>query len=176
MTAQAQGPGSIPIATLANPGSGLVIGSAAGLAAALKPPGTVLGTANNQTGTVAINSVVETSATLYLTIPNVTYDGTLCWFEFEIMFVAPPVAAVGHVSFNLWDGGGAPADLGRVARAMNPAAAAMQVTINKRWLFQPAAGTRTYDIRAWSNGNANLFAGVGGAGISTEAQFTISKA
>lgn len=149
---------AIPIASLADPTTGKVIGSAGSAAAAVFPPGTTLGYKEVTTASVTTTQTVQGSADPYITMDAIVFDGTECWFEF--------VGITGNSTtqgtlFNLWEGS---TDICRLAQGPT---SGLITNISGKRKYAPAAGSKVMTIRFWvagaSTGTAYAGAGTGGA-------------
>jgi hypothetical protein len=127
------------------------------------------------TATVTVTATVEASATLVVTAPAFTADGTTPIIVQFVCQGGAPASAVGaYVQAILFQDG---ASIGAMATVLNPAAAGMQAPIHAARRFTPAAGSRTFSIRAiCGSGNASIIAGAGGSGVNNPAFIRISRA
>lgn len=153
---------------LADPTTGKVLGSSGAACAAVYPPGYELAYVE-LTGGVSITATTDATADNVVSSGAVTYDGTAVWVEFYCPFV---VSSAGQTVVTLYDNT-AGASLGRI---LQPAASTQLPGLARR-RFTPAAGSRTYSIRAFvGSGTGTIGAGAGGAGVSMPAYVRITKA
>ena len=123
---------------------------------------------------VAVAATVEASATTIATAPAFTSDGSAVVIDFQAPTVS--LAANGQVIFTLWEGS---SQMGWIAACLNPAASVMLMPVRASVGATPAAGSRTYSVRAFGNvASANVVrAGPGGAaGLYLPINLRVTKA
>lgn len=163
----------IPIAKLADPTTGKVIGSAGSAAAAVYPPG-------YEFDYVQITAPVTTTSSVDAITGNaVTYDGsTRIKIEFYAVTVYSSSASQGQPTVNLYEGA---TDLG-VLQAnpyLGTSTAELDVPGYGVRFLTPSAGAHTYKlklVRAGSSGTVGVAAGAGGTATHVPAFMRITKA
>ena len=119
------------------------------------------------TGVVSITVSTEATAALVVALPSITFTGAN---DVEIEFYSPrvtpgPVAGA-SIQFVLWDSVAA-ASIGLLGTVLSQVAASQSFPVLLKRRLTPAAGARTYSIRAFRGGGSNgsVGAGAGGAGV-----------
>lgn len=171
--------GALPIADIADPGSGKVIGSSGGQAAAVQPPGTELDYVERTTSlTVTVTTDGNNSAQAFIDGNAVTFSGSLRVKIEAFVPVATVASANQAVLINLYDG---TTDLGRLANLQTPNVSITGGSLNNMLygarFLTPSAGSHTYHIRAWkTGGTCSLTAAAGGASTFVPAFYRITVA
>jgi hypothetical protein len=166
--------GAIPIADLADPTTGKVIGSASSAAAAVFPPGYEIGYDQITTG-VGPSSSTEASGTTIISCAAHTFDGAPVIATFSAPFVQPPAAAIGDtIIISLFEGS---TQIGRICAFQSPAAQAMAFPCTEVLRFTPTAASHTYTVTAiWvGHTGGTIGAGAGGTGAYTPAFIRFTK-
>lgn len=159
--------GSVPIADIANPGTGKVVGSAAGAAAAVFPPGFEI----NYTAITSPAAVTDTSEATHTALISpgaITFDGTAVIVEFFAQIICPSATSTtDFVGVTLFEGASQITRLGTIGIGNLTSGQQMQVGCNFRYRFTPSAAAHTYTVCAFTNsvtGTPQLLAGNGGTG------------
>ena len=107
----------------------------------------------------SINATTIGTANTVVTAPALTFDGST-EIKIEFGFANARPAANDTIDFALYDGASAPSN--KFGRVSSPAAAALDMGATFSKQFTPAAGTRTYSIRAYvSTSTGTVFAVAG---------------
>jgi hypothetical protein len=163
---------AIAISKLADPTTGKVVGSTSSAAAAVFPPGYLIGSASAGTSNIVLSGT-EATPTAIATLGAITYDGTACWLEFYATSLTMGTSVGAICGISLWD----TTDLGRVFRCVTPSANAMTVSVYFRIPITPSAGSHTYQVQGWSTtANATLVSGAFGSGNAHAAFLSMTKA
>ena len=161
--------GAIPIADLADPTTGKVIGSTGSVAAAVFPPSYEFAYAQVTSNTVVLVAVEASAQTLF-SLPATGFDGGLVWIEFGCPF-ANPSGGVGasSVVVSLWEGA---SEIGRLAVIENDTATAGEaVSLIGKIRLTPTAASHTYTVKANAVGvQWTLWAG-NGSGTNNPVMF-----
>jgi hypothetical protein len=166
------GAATVPIASLANPTTGKVVGSAAGAAAAVFPPGFEIGYAEITTLT-NITDTSEGTATALISSGSLAFDGAAVMCEF-FGLVRTGTASTTLVVC-LFEGSTEITELAAVALA---AAAQDVFTLRASYRFTPSAANHTYKITAFvssTTGTPRFNAGSGGTGGNPPAFLRFTK-
>jgi hypothetical protein len=135
-------------------------------------PGAELAYAES-TVAASIVATSEATANTVVTAPAFTADGATAVL---VEFYAPAVSmAANGVSINvvLFQDGAA---IGQIGHHYSPSATFVKETFGRRRLT-PAAGSRTYSVRAWVNtGSGNIGGGAGGAGTDVPIFIRVRRA
>ncbi len=159
------GAGSVPIADIADPTTGKVIGSASNAAAAVNPPGFEFGY-DQITGTVSVASIDGLNPTTIISCAAHTFDGATVLCQVYCVAVGFDTAAVNdRVLISLWEGA---TELGRLIRVPTVETSAQALATYEGWLrFTPTAAAHTYTVAAFASsltGGPSIQAGAGGVG------------
>jgi hypothetical protein len=132
------------------------------------------------TANVSVTGTVQASAMTVVTAPAFTADGSSSyWVEFFAMAVAPHNGQDAAILFDLWESA---TDVATIAWIQNPGASAggtMRVPVRARSKLTPAAGSRTYSIRAWLANDATaatVYAGAGSGAANAPGYIGVYKA
>lgn len=162
---------AIVVSKLADPTTGKVIGSASNAAAAVFPPGYTLAYVEF-TSTVSPTATTEATANSVVSAGSVTYDGAAVDVEFFSPQVTNP--ASNTMTIILHDGTNA---IGRLTTLSFSGANQAQAGCVLRRRFTPAAGAKTYSIRAFvTAGTGIIEGGAGGAATFLPGYVKITKA
>lgn len=167
-------PGSVPISALANPGAGKVIGSAGGVAAAVTPPGGVIG--YDEIQTLVVPTVATEAGTIIIPGSAYNFDGGLVCAEFFSPSVNPDNTAGAGIRVSLFEGA---VQIGRLGSFCTDAVLFVVGTIFARYYFTPSAGVHTYTITARNFGNVGngaIGGGTGGAAAFVPCYLRFTKA
>jgi len=114
------------------------------------------------TANVAISATTEATANTVVTAPAITFNGTTVAL---VKFYAPGVetgaTAASHIVICLYLDG---TSIGFFGQVTTPAAAVTVAPVNLERRVTPAAGSRTYSVRAYRiTSNGQVYGGTGGA-------------
>lgn len=164
--------GAVPIADIADPGAGKVIGSSSG-AAAVFPPGYEIGY-DQITSAVTITSTTESSGTTVISCAAHTFDGAPVMFEFS-SYLSISSTGTGSCLLSLFEGA---TELGVFAQLFTTVTATANFSIVGRFRFTPSAGSHTYTISGNKSGSTvtpQVLAGAGGTGTQMPAFARFTK-
>ncbi len=164
--------GSIPIASLADPTTGKVIGSSGSAAAAVFPPGYVMDYVEKTTPTT-VSATTEGTPTDVVVGNSVTFAAIPYRFEFFAPRV--DVAASDVVRFALYD---STTSIGIWSvYTASSGTVTWQTHVSLVRYITPTAAAHTYKVAAWrSSSNGTVQAGVGGAAAFMPAFLRITVA
>ena len=157
--------GALPIADIADPGSGKVIGSSGGQAAAVNPPGFEIGYDPVATGNINVTGTTEGSPTTLITCAAHTFDGAPVLAVFFTPGIRTPTSAVGFVVVGIYESGTIVDRLGSAVSTSVNTQQLWPVMMGMR--FTPSAGSHSYTIAAFcsaTTGTPLVASGAGGAG------------
>jgi len=120
------------------------------------------------TSAVSVSVVAAASAVNVVSAGAVTFDGSVYVVEFYAPSVQTGATSGSQLVISLWLDG---ADIGRMAHIISPGAL-MAASVYARRRVQPAAGSHTYQAKAWSTVSAgNIQAGTGTTADSVSPAF-----
>lgn len=129
------------------------------------------------TTNVTVTATTEATGNPIVTAPAITFDGaTAVMIEFFTPLLFTPAVANALVELSLWQDS---APLGLFGRVLSPGAVGAGVPVRLARRITPAAGARTYAIRAWQSGGTGgvVVAGPGNAPAANQpAYIRISRA
>jgi hypothetical protein len=168
--------GTVPIADLADPGTGKVVGSVANAAAAVFPPGFEIGY-TQITSNANITDTAEATATALISPGALTFDGAPVLVEFFTpSLVCDTAAATDLVTVTLFEGATQITRLG-VAKAIATAATDVNACL-LHFRFTPSAASHTYKLCAFATsatGTPTITAGAGGTNGYAPAYIRFTK-
>jgi hypothetical protein len=153
--------GAIPIADLADPTTGKVIGSASSAAAAVFPPGYEIGYDQVTSASVTITSSTESSGTTLVTSSAYTFDGgaVICEFFCPVLF---STAGIQVITISLFE---STTQITRLAQIQTNFTNSLGIPVYARYRFTPSAASHTYKVTAHRTvADANTSEGSGGTG------------
>jgi hypothetical protein len=166
------GAATVPIAALADPTTGKVIGSASSAAAAVYPPGFEIGYAQI-TSNVNIASTTEATGTTIISPGAITFDGS------PVVLTVFPFIQTGtttaSVVLSLFEGS---TQITRLGVLGSPSAAVANETFTTSYRFTPSAGSHSYTITGVASnltGTPKVVAGSGGTGGNPPAFVRFTK-
>jgi hypothetical protein len=135
-------------------------------------PGTELAY-NEFTAAVAVSATTEATATTVVTASAVSFDGsTAAWVEFYCPYLDAGAAANNIILVLFQDG----VAIGRLGVSTGNGASQPTLAHSSRRRLTPAAGSRTYSVRAQVNaGTGSVGAGAGGAGAYLPGYILITR-
>jgi hypothetical protein len=167
---------SVPIADLADPGAGKVIGSVANAAAAVFPPGFEIGY-TQITSNANITDTAEATATALISPGALTFDGAPVLVEFFTpSLVCDTAAATDLVTITLFEGATQICRLGSQKTEVTAAQTAAACLLHFR--FTPTAASHTYKLCAFATsatGTPTITAGASGTNGYSPAYIRFSK-
>ncbi len=160
------GAAGLPIADIADPTTGKVIGSSGGAATAVRPPGFKWDSASI-TAPVSITATTEGTAQTCIDGNSVTYDGAEVKIEVFVADITMPVGQIITVVI-LRDAAVLGQTLYNGATVQSPETISTYDT--------PSAGAHTYHVKAFvSAGTGTFSAGAGGSGNVLPATLRVTK-
>jgi hypothetical protein len=165
---------SVPIASLADPTTGKVIGSASNAAASVYPPGFEIGY-DQITASVNITGTGSTTPNTIITSSSYTFDGSPVILSFYSSQVALPTVSGDQVTIALWEGA---TDLGILATMRTESATQEYKPVFIQYRFTPTVGAHVYLVRAWATattGTPSIGAGAGGVNTNVPAFTRFTK-
>lgn len=153
--------GAVPIASLADPTTGKVIGSSGSAAAAVYPPGYELGYEEVTSNVTLVALGTNSGLTDVITFDPITFDGQPVMVEFYCSDIYGSGADPLYV--HLYEGA---TGLGRMGLVTASSSATRNNPVICRYRFTPSAGSHTYKIVAENTdagGTGLVRAGAGGS-------------
>lgn len=165
--------GAIPIADIANPGAGKVIGSSGGVAAAVNPPGFEIGY-DQITAGVTVSSTTEATGTTVISAAAHTFDGGAVLAHFFTPTLVPPTTLGNQIWICLFEGA---TEIGRLCSAITPNSSTQGCAANGFLRFTPTAASHTYTVTGFISGGtgAAVVAGASGTGANVPAFIRFTK-
>lgn len=165
------GAAGLPIADIANPGAGKVIGSSGGAAAAVNPPGFEIGY-DQITASVTISSNTEATGTSVIAGTSYTFDGSPVIAHFFCPRADSPTTNAMIIS--LFE---STTQIGRLVVIQPEGAATVRSGESAFLRFTPSAGAHTYSVTAFAQtaGSGIVVAGLAGTGAQVAAFLRFTK-
>ncbi len=158
------GAAGLPIADLADPTTGKVIGSAASAAAAVFPPGYELNY-TEITSTVNVVATSESAGTTIISPGAIVFDGAPVLCQFFGYYNLPTAAAGNFLIVSLFESA---TQITRLGLAKTPSVTAQDaMTLFSQYRFTPTAASHTYTVTAFvasTTGTPAVSASAGGTG------------
>lgn len=151
---------SVAIASLADPTTGKVIGSASNAAAAVFPPGYEINYTQT-TSPVTVASNTEATGTTVLSPGAITFDGTPVLVHFYCPRAQPSAAIGDAITVSLFE---STTQIGRLGLIINVAAQSESMVMSCFYRFTPTAASHTYTVTAFGASSPVLSCGAGGTG------------
>lgn len=140
--------GAVPIADLADPTTGKVIGSASSAAAAVYPPGYEIGY-DEITSSVTVASNAEATGTTIITCAAHTFDGSpvICTFYAPLLYTSGQVADTA-LGISLFE---STTEIARIGEMFNGPTLTdgLGVPVLMQMRFTPTAASHTYIVKAY---------------------------
>lgn len=122
---------------------------------------------------VSVTGASEGASQTVVTAPAFTADGSPYFIEFFAPAVQPPSTTGPAIFFLLFLDGVTQGIFGEVK---NNGSSAMSITMRSKRRITPAAGSRTFSVRAYvTSGTANVSAGAGGSGVYVPGFIRVTK-
>lgn len=138
--------GAVPIADIADPTTGMVIGSASNAAAAVFPPGYEIGYDEN-TASVSVTVVTEASSTTIIAGSSHTFDGAPVMAHFFSPIVTNPTTTGTEMAVCLFESSTEIGRMGALLSTVTGSGTGVPFSCFRR--FTPTAGTHTYSVKAF---------------------------
>lgn len=129
-----------------------------------------------KTSNTSVTATTEGTADTVVTATAITFDGaTVAMIEFYAPLVDNPAGGASRSqTLVLYEDG---ASIGQIGQVLNTATAVNQTPVHVVRRRTPAAGSRTYSIRAYvSAGTGTVYGGAGGSGAIMPAFILVVKA
>jgi len=125
------------------------------------------------TADVAVTATTEAAAATVVTAPAFTADGSSQYLIEAQLIAQPPGTSGQSIIFVLYLDG---VSLGLFGQIMGNSATGLISSLRLARRLTPAAGARTFSLRAYvTGGTGNVFAGAGGVGVYVPAFIRITK-
>ena len=125
------------------------------------------------TANVAVTATTEAAAATVVTAPAFTADGSSQYLIEAQLIAQPPGTSGQSIIFVLYLDG---VSLGLFGQIMGNSATGLISSLRLARRLTPAAGARTFSLRAYvTGGTGNVFAGAGGVGVYVPAFIRITK-